>query len=112
VTLDELRTWALGHGFAAAGPSTVAAPYRDATVSLTFLRRDVRVEIAGTQGRIPIGTFRINNGIAHINEHDVVEGIGISASFLSAFVGYDGPKPIWMTDAYFESATKNSLPAP
>jgi hypothetical protein len=113
MTVDQIREWALSHGFTAETSTLLKATYRDATVSLEMLPTAVRVKLSDPDGELKIGTFRTGGDTIHINEHDVIEGIGLSLSFRD-FIGEDGPKPPWMPDEYFAAAfgRETSLPSP
>lgn len=115
MTRDDIRSWALAHGFTAETDNLLTAPYRKAMVSLALLPTAVRVVIALDDAEMVIGTFRYGNPSIRINEYDVLEGIGLSGSF-RRFIGADGPQPVWMSDDYFAAAygreRETALPMP
>lgn len=115
MTIDDVKRWAADHGFRNAGASAMAAPYGDLTVRMTFLRHRVRVEVLRGGACAPLGTYS-PSGTCHISEHGMLEGMGLSASFISRFVGETGEKPVWMSDDYFRAVTgrgdEPALPGP
>jgi hypothetical protein len=102
MTMDEIRTWALEHGFTADGPSRLVAPWRGIEVEMTFLRRHVRVSMSKAGLTQAIGTFHPVH--ARLDEHGMVEGIGLSASFLERMRPGD-EKPVWLPDAWWRAFT-------
>lgn len=112
MTNDEIKEWALKSGFSAEAPSVLAAPFRDAKVSLTFLRRSIRVEvekeISGVLRGFRIGTYHL--GSVSIDEHGILNGMGLGASFLTAFAGGDGRRPVWVPEAAWDAWTAPAEP--
>lgn len=105
MTRDEIRDWALAHGFAQ-GDRTglLVCPYRGASVTLDFLGRGIRVSVESEGGTRRLGTFTPGPGI-QLNDHGVVEGIGLSTGFAFRYVAQDpgSEPPPWMPEEYLRA---------
>ena len=97
---NEIEDWALANGFIRFG-ELLAADYGSARVEISFEGRWVKSRILQGVESHQLGRSRYS-GIIHVNDAGVLEGLGLSASFL-AVVDRTGVVPVWFTDAYREA---------
>ena len=110
MTHDEIREWALEHGFERTQHGTLEQAYASTVVSIAMEGSRVRVtQRMGDAERKIVSTDARN---AFVNEHGVLEGLGLSASFLA---GCDrGPgsvPPGWMPQSYLDALGWRGNPA-
>lgn len=101
MTMDQVADWALSRGFAWESERVLAAPYKEATVRIELLARNLRVSIAAPDGR----TLKIASphpSRLHVNQHGVLEGAGLSASFAQRLRSRADAPP-WFTESYCDA---------
>jgi hypothetical protein len=110
MTLDEIKDWALEHGFSDDGNGRLSQPYGDTVISIEVLRRNVRV--FQSRGEQEVKLISGHPGHAFVNEHGVLEGIGLSASFLARCDrGPGSVPPPWMGQDYLDAVGWGGEPA-
>jgi len=110
MTKEEVKAWALDNGFTERPDGRLATDHDGTVVAIEFTGRNVRVlQTLGDKHRTIISA---HPGHAHVNEFGVLEGLGLSASFLTSSHGKtDAVPPPWMPQGYLDAIGWTGLPA-
>ena len=98
MTMDDVKKWALAHGFRPIGASGMAASYGDLTVSLTFARHEVRSQVSRMGAAVALGSFVPADPLVVQSEARMLEKLGLAQSFVSRFGGKEGRRPVWLDE--------------
>jgi hypothetical protein len=111
MTLGEIRDWALAHGFEEDRGSVLSARVDGGRVEVEILSRNVRVSSVIDGERRTIVSADPKR--AFVNEHDVVEGLGLSTSFAMGRYGSCPGRtaPPWMSQDYLDAIGWEGAPA-
>lgn len=88
LTQQDIADWALDHGFSwvqGAGPepgAVLAVPYKGGEIRIVFLKRDIQVLACHDGQEQRIGRGRPGSHYLFIGHYGVLEGVGLSNSFL------------------------------
>lgn len=98
MTREEIEIWAVGHGFVRDG-GQLRAPFWDAQVIMSFSERKVVCFlVVPSQDPRRLGGGYLNSPLIRINDQDLLEGIGIGASFMMGMPS-SSPIPVWFSPA-------------
>lgn len=104
MTKDEIFAWAESRGFSLneAG-NEMSIPYREAQIVLRAIKRSLKVILRYEDGELRLATVTPSSPAIHINEDGMLEGIGLSTSFVQRFcpdLEKPGRMPPWFTEGY------------
>lgn len=108
MTKDQVAEWALTHGFTWAEDNVLVTPYKDTEIHIILRTREIKVTITkdGQEHRLGGG----HPSHMFIDDDGVLQGAGLSNSFLARFCRAIEDVPPWYPDAVVDKVRAAFFP--